>query len=71
MTSGEVAMKKGLEVQETQKKVTTAVMTGIESTFAGAFNKELNKLPMKLSESVCITRSRLFVFALCFESSIF
>jgi hypothetical protein len=51
MTSGEVCTKKTLEVQETQKKVTDAVMTSIDSTFAGHFHSAILKLPMELTDS--------------------
>jgi hypothetical protein len=52
MTSGQVSKKKALEVHETQKKVTDAVMTSIDSTFAGHFSSTLKKLPMKLTDSM-------------------
>ena len=51
MTSGQVSKKKALEVHETQKKVTHAVMTSIDSTFAGHLNSTIKKLPMKLTNS--------------------
>jgi hypothetical protein len=51
MTSGQVSKKKALEVHETQNKVTNAVMTSIDSTFAGHFNSTLKKLPMTLTNS--------------------
>jgi hypothetical protein len=41
MTAGELAQKRALEVEESQKKATTAVMTGIDSTFGAHFNSEL------------------------------
>jgi hypothetical protein len=51
MTSGELCTKKTLEVEETQKKVTDAVMTSIDSTFAGHFHSAILKLPMELTDS--------------------
>ncbi len=51
MTSGQVSKKKALEVHDTQNKVTNAVMTSIDSTFAGHFNSTLKKLPMTLTNS--------------------
>ena len=51
MTSGQVSKKKALEVHETQTKVTNAVMTSIDSTFAGHFNSKLKKLPTKLTNA--------------------
>jgi hypothetical protein len=50
MTSGQVSKKKALEVQETQKKVTYAVMTSIDFTFAGHFSSTAQKLPTKLTD---------------------
>jgi hypothetical protein len=52
MTAGEVvSLKKALRVQETQKKVATALMTSIDSTFGGHFRDALQKLPTKLTHS--------------------
>ena len=51
MTSGQVSKKKALEVHETQKKVTDAVMTSIDLTFAGHFSTTLKKLPLDLTDS--------------------